>query len=82
MPTKAYESRESTLDFSLPCTDYIFALFERYKDEPTFPSMSNSGGKKTAKYYNISDKTPASVTAIVFHPGREWEQIEEHWKPE
>jgi hypothetical protein len=45
--TKACESRESTLDLTLPCTDYILALFERYKDkykdDPTFATMFNSG---------------------------------------
>jgi hypothetical protein len=47
MLTKACESRESTLDLSLPCSDYILSLFERlknkYKDDPTFTSMFNSG---------------------------------------
>ena len=47
MSTKAYEARESTLDLSLPYTNYILALFERYKDEykdnPTFATMFNSG---------------------------------------
>ena len=47
MSTKAYESRESTLDLSLPCTDYILSLFKKhkdiYKDDPTFATMFNSG---------------------------------------
>jgi len=47
MSTKACESRESTLDLTLPSTDYILALFEKmkseYKDNPTFASMFNSG---------------------------------------
>jgi hypothetical protein len=33
MSTKAYKLKELTLNLSLPCTDYILALFERYKDE-------------------------------------------------
>jgi hypothetical protein len=47
MSTKAYELKESTLDLSLPCTDYILSLFEKhkdaYKDDPTFATMFNSG---------------------------------------
>lgn len=47
MLTKVYEGRESTLDLSLPYTDYIFAIFESYKDEhkdnPTFATMFNLG---------------------------------------
>ena len=46
MSTKAYESRELTLDLTLPCIDYILALFERYKneykDDLTFATMFNS----------------------------------------
>jgi hypothetical protein len=46
MLIKAYESKESTLDLSLPCTDYILSLFERfktnYKDDPVFALMFNS----------------------------------------
>jgi len=86
MSTKACESQESTLDLSLPCTDYILALFERYKDEykdaPTFATMFNSGWAKMEKYYKLSDKTPAYVAGIVLHPGRKWKWIEKHWKPE
>ena len=74
MLTKAYESRESTLDLSLPYTDYILALFKRYKDEykdnPTFAIMFNSSWKKINKYYELSDKTPTYVTIIILHPGR------------
>jgi len=47
MLTKACELKELTLDLSLPCTDYILALFERYKDEYkddlTFALMFNLG---------------------------------------
>ena len=47
MLTKAYEARELTLDLSLSYTNYILALFKRYKDEykddPTFTTMFNSG---------------------------------------
>jgi hypothetical protein len=56
MSTKACESRELTLDLSLPCTDYILSLpctdyilslFKKhkdiYKDDPTFATMFNSG---------------------------------------
>jgi sulfur relay (sulfurtransferase) DsrC/TusE family protein len=47
MLIKACESKESTLDLSLPCSDYILSLFEclktEYKDDPIFVSMFNSG---------------------------------------
>ena len=86
MSTKACESRESTLDLTLPCTDYILALFERYKDEykddPTFATMFNSGWKKMDKYYKLLDKTLANIAAIVLYPGRKWKWIEKHWKAE
>jgi hAT family C-terminal dimerisation region len=84
MSTKACESRESTLDLSLPCSDYILSLFERlktqYKDDPTFASMFNSGWAKMDKYYKLTDKTPAYVAAMVLHPSRKWKWIEKHWK--
>ena len=86
MSTKACESHESTLDLTLPSTDYILALFERmkteYKDDPTFASMFNSGWAKMDKYYKLSDKTPAYVAAMVLHPSRKWRWIEKHWKAE
>jgi hypothetical protein len=72
--TKAYESQELTLDLSLPYTDYILALFKYHKDEyknnPTFIIIFNSSWKKINKYYKLSDKTPAYITAIVLYPGR------------
>jgi hypothetical protein len=84
--TKACELKESTLDLSLPCTDYILSLFKKhkdvYKDDPTFTTMFNSGWKKMNKYYELSDKTPAYVAAIVLHPGRKWKYIEKNWKVE
>ena len=47
MLTKACESRESTLNLTLPSTDYILDLFKKikteYKDNPTFISMFNLG---------------------------------------
>jgi hypothetical protein len=86
MSTKACESRESTLDLSLPCTDYILSLFEKhkdiYKDDPTFATMFNSGWKKMAKYYELTDRTPVYIAAIVLHPSRKWRYIEKNWKPD
>ena len=82
MLTKAYESRESTLDLSLPCTDYILSLFEKhkviYKDDPTFATMFNSGWKKMAKYYKLTDRTPVYITAIVLHLSRKWRYIKKN----
>lgn len=70
MSTKACESRNSTLDLTLPCTDYILAQFEngqsQYKDEPIFGPMFRSGWKKMNKYYNLFDKTPAYAAALVY----------------
>ena len=74
MSTKAYELRESTLDLSLPYTDYILSLFERlkdeYKDDPTFALMFNSGWAKMNKYYKLLDKTPVYVVVMVLYPSR------------
>ncbi len=74
MSTKACESRESTLDLTLPSTDYILALFKKikskYKDNPTFVSMFNSGWAKIDKYYKLLDKTPAYIAVIVLYPSR------------
>jgi hypothetical protein len=71
MLTKACELRESTLDLIFPYTDYILMLFERYKNkyknDLTFATMFNSGWKKIDKYYKLSDKTPANITAIVLY---------------
>jgi hypothetical protein len=74
MLTKACELKELTLDLSFPYTDYILSLFKKYKDtykdDPTFTTMFNSGWKKMNKYYELLDKTPAYVAAIVLHPRR------------
>ena len=31
------------------------------------------------KYYELSDKSPAYITAIILHPSRKWRWIEKHW---
>ncbi len=86
MLTKACKSRESTLDLTLPCTDYILALFEHYKDEykdnPIFAMMFNSDQKKIDKYYKLLDKTLANIVAIVLYPRRKQKQIEKYQKAE
>jgi len=82
MLTKACESRESTLNLTLPSTDYILDLFKKikteYKDNLTFVSMFNSGWAKIDKYYKLTDKTPAYITVIVLHPSRKWKWIKKH----
>jgi len=86
MLTKAYESRESTLNLTLPSTDYILDLFKKmkteYKDDPTFVSMFNSGWAKMDKYYKLTDKTPVYIAAMVLYPSRKWKWIKKHWKTE
>ena len=86
MSTKACESKQSTLDLTLPSTDYILSLFEKlkaeHKDNPIFSPMFNSGWSKMDKYYRLSDDTPAYIAAIVLHPSRKWRYIERHWKSE
>ena len=86
MLTKAYELRESTLDLSLPYTDYILSLFKRlkdeYKDDPTFALMFNSGQVKINKYYKLLDKTPVYVAAMVLYPSRKQKWIKKHQKQE
>ncbi|KAH6696405.1 transposase-like protein, partial [Leptodontidium sp. MPI-SDFR-AT-0119] len=80
MSTKACESRNSTLDLTLPCTDYILSQFEAgqsiYKDDAIFGPMFRSGWKKMNKYYNLFDKTPVYAAALVLHPSRKWRHIE------
>jgi hypothetical protein len=82
MLTKACEGRESTLNLSLPCTDYILAIFESHKDEhkdnSTFAIMFNSGWKKMNKYYELLDKSPVYAAAIILHPGRKFKWIKKH----
>ena len=86
MSTKACESKLSTLDLTLPCTDYILQQFEsektKYKDDPIFAPMFNSGWKTMNKYYNLFDKTPVYAAALVLHPSRKWRHIEKHWEKE
>ena len=84
MSTKACESRNFTLDLTLPCTDYILAQFEscqsQYKDDTIFGPMFRSGWKKMNKYYNLFDKTPVYAASLVLHPSRKWRHIEKHWE--
>ena len=84
MSTKACESKLSTLDLTLPVTDYILQQFEtektKCKDDTIFGPMFNSGWKKMNKYYNLFDKTPVYAAALVLHPTRKWRHIEKHWE--
>jgi hypothetical protein len=71
MLTKACELRELTFDLTFLCTDYIFMLFKRYKNEYkdnlTFATMFNSSWKKINKYYKLLNKTPANIAVIVLY---------------
>jgi hypothetical protein len=82
MLTKAYKSKELTLDLSLPYTNYILSLFERfktnYKDDPVFVLMFNSRWAKMDKYYKLTDKTLVYMAAIVLYPLRKWKWIDKH----
>lgn len=53
--TAVYKSKTSTLDLTLPTTDFILEAFkkekDRYKDDLIYTSMSNSGWAKINKYY-------------------------------
>ena len=76
---KALESNESSLDNVLTAMDYILdrfkAMKEQYKDNPIMTSMVNSGWSKMEKYYNLTDKSPAYIIALVLNPSMKWTYV-------
>lgn len=32
-----------------------------------------------AKYYRLSDSSPAYIAALILHPSRQWQYIERNW---
>jgi hypothetical protein len=84
--TLALESSVSTLDNILPAIDFILKQFEQakeaYKYDKTMALIFNSGWAKMEKYYNITDKSPAYITAIILNPNAKWKYIKNNWKRE
>jgi len=55
---------------------------EQYKTHPEqhFRWSVELGWAKTNKYYELLDKSPAYIAAVVLHPRRKWQWIDVEWK--
>ena len=82
MSIVARESKTFTLDFTLLTTDYILLQFEKHKrlytNDAIFAPIFNSGQDKMDKYYNLTDKTPIYLIALILHLSRKWKYVKKN----
>ena len=77
--TLALKSLVATLNNVLPIMDFILKQFEQfkedYKDNKLLALMFNSRQAKIEKYYKMTNKSPAYITAIILDPNAKWKYI-------
>ena len=74
--TKATEGRTATIERILPAMDFLLEKFEDgkalYKENPFIGPCINSGWEKLDKYYNLTDRSPVYIAAMVLCPAIKW----------
>jgi len=62
--------------------DHLEQVKERYTDwpEPHLRWCVEFGWQKAKEYYELLDRSPVYVAAVVLHPKRKWQWIDEEWK--
>jgi len=63
--------------------DHLEQVKERYQSwdtEPYFRWCVEFGYQKAKQYYELLDESPVYVAAVVLHPQRKWQWIDEEWK--
>jgi hypothetical protein len=83
--TKSLKGHQQGLDKVIPSMDFILAQFEKakikYMEDDVLKNMVNSGWQKMEKYYSKTDESPAYAAAIILHPTRKIECIDQFWRP-
>jgi hypothetical protein len=83
--TKATEGRTATIERILPAMDFLLEKFEDgkalYKDNPFIGPCINSGWEKLDKYYNLTDRSPVYIAAMVLCPAIKWGYFQANWDP-
>jgi hypothetical protein len=78
MSTAACESKTFTLDLTLLTADYILLQLEKHKNmyskDLIFALMFSSCWQEINKYYNLTDKTPIYLAALVYL-SRKWDTL-------
>jgi len=55
--------------------------YANYPDESHFKNNINLAWTKLSEYYQITDRTPAYITALILVPWHKWKWAELHWAP-
>jgi hypothetical protein len=64
--------------------EWVLEHFERgkvdYAEDLFLSPCINMGWMKLNKYYALTDKSPAYVSAVVLDPAQKWSYFEEQWR--
>ena len=81
LSTKSYIA---TLDNILPTMEFILDTIEQakvdYADHPFIGPCANSSWAKMDIYYRRTSETPVYIAALILHPSRKWNYIEDNWQ--
>lgn len=72
----------------LPTFEYLLDQFERFKvqyehhPEPHFRHNINAAWLKLTEYYQLTDRSPAYITATVLNPAHKWTFADKYWTGE
>ena len=81
--TKAIEGRSKTLKTVLSSIDYLLkkleARKEEFADDLFMQAHINSSWSKLNKYYDLTDRMPVYIAAIVLVPSFKWSYFEGSW---
>lgn len=81
-------SRDSTTGIwhVIPTMEWLLYRFERFKEiyekhsDPYFRRGITQAWTKLDKYYQLTDKSPIYVAAVVLNPKWKWKYFEKHWE--
>jgi hypothetical protein len=81
--TKATKGRTATIEQILPFMDFLLKKFEDsktlYKENPFIGPCLNSGLEKLDKYYNLTNRSPVYIAAMVLCPAIKWSYFQANW---
>jgi hypothetical protein len=82
--TKTTEGRTATIERILPAMDFLLEKFEEgkelYKENPFIGPCINSGWERLEKYYNLTDRSPVYIAAMVLCPAIKWGYFQKNWE--
>ncbi len=86
--TIATQGYAGTLEHVLPSMDFLLQHFEDAKaaaindDDPVMVACIETGWAKLNRYYNLTDRSPVYVAAIVLNPKWKFEYFTGIWTPD